>query len=157
MSTSKELTLPEQAFVEVIVNGGSIKEAGQAAGTTRDNTYKLYKRPHIQEAINEELKLNKLRIRSGMAKGIDKAIKTIILAVENPAFTKTQLQAAQLVLKYSGGDVADAEEKQSTSFEVIINNNTSDNAVDEQQARHRVVELKQFKVNEPFQLIEGEE
>lgn len=155
---SKELTVPEQNFIQAILEGNNLTQAAKIVGISQPTATRWYRDEAITKEIQRQLRANKNRIRLRTSQHIDEMVDILVEAARtNGGYSKTQVQAAALVLKYAGAESADVAETSGNHFEIIVNNNTSDTAVEEQAARYnRTYELKQPKPDAPFELIEEE-
>lgn len=156
----KELTTKQAEFVSAIVYGKkSVSAAAKEAGVAIQTGYNWYNDDDgVGREITRQLRRNNLRLRLRAAAHQDEMLDVLVGAATTlGAYSKIQVEAAKEVLKL--GLVAEAVEGRDsgTKFEVIINNNTSDTAVEEQSARHnRIIEMRQPTTEAAFELIEDE-
>lgn len=156
---TKELSIPQQSFVAAILEGKSQIQAARDAGISKPTGQAWFKLDEVQLEIQRGLRQNRNRIRLKASQQIDDMLEVLIgAATTNGGYSKVQVDAAKAVLKYAGAESVEANESTGAKFEVIINNNTSDTAVQEQQARHhRVIELVQPNPDAAFELLEDDE
>lgn len=157
--TGGELTTQQTEFVTALVHQKlNVPDAAKAVGVSRGTGYNWYNDDDVAKELQRQLRKanNHLRVRAAAKQ--DAMLDILVdAATTQGAYTKLQVEAAQAVLKLGLAPEAADAKAEGTRLEVIINNNTSDTAVQEQAARHtRVIDLKQPSAESAFELLEDE-
>lgn len=145
--TAPVLTPQELAFIRLVtIEGLTIAKAAkhEEVGIHPVTGYKWWKRPEIQEAVDDILAETKRVNRMAARSRLEKAWETVDKAMKSPAITPTQLKAAAMVLMYANGSEGGNVDGAPT-INVQLNTQLNTNVLAEQQARH----------SQPVPIVEG--
>lgn len=113
--------------------GLSVAQASQRCGISAATGRQWWRSHVVQSYVRENLDALRNEGRLKAAKHRDRALATMVKAMESPAFTPTQVKAAQLVWQWGMGDHEAAQ--QQVGIEVIVNTGLPTLALAQQQKR----------------------
>lgn len=141
----------------LLVAGEGMKVAAAARdprlSISVSTAYNWMKEESVQKRIREIMALNASKIQALASQHIEKAMNTLVNALDSPAFTPTQVNAAKAILQYAAGSQVQTET--GTTIHVEVNTMLDAGAAEAQAKRARKLsDMKREAIDVPFELIE---
>jgi uncharacterized protein (DUF1778 family) len=114
--------------------GLTVSEAGRRLGLSAAVARNWWRTKFVQDTVRELLGTLRNEAKLNAAKHQDAAIKTLVKALDSPAYTTPQINAAKALLSFGFGEKEAAE----TNVGIVVNVGTGipDEALAQQQRRH---------------------